>query len=148
MADWLITYGSWALAPFGLAGMIVTGRKKTWGWLLALTTQLLWALYALGTAQYGFLIGTTSYAAVYLDNYLRWQTGRGLMARLGRRAVPVPSASPELEALRLIYADMTEARAAGDEWASEWLGSLWADSVPAGVRLAAGDADAIEEVRA
>lgn len=95
MADWLITYGSWALAPFGLAGMIVTGRKKTWGWLLALTTQLLWAVYALGTAQYGFLIGTTSYAVVYLDNYLRWQTGRGLTARLRRAPAGCPSVSPD-----------------------------------------------------
>lgn len=73
MADWLIHYGSWCLAPWGLLGMWVTGRKKTWGWLLALTTQVLWAGYAVGTSQYGFLLGTTAYAAVYLKNYLTWR---------------------------------------------------------------------------
>lgn len=72
MADWLIDYGSWCLAPWGLLGMYATGRKKAWGWLLALTTQCLWALYAIGTGQYGFLIGTVSYAAVYARNYIVW----------------------------------------------------------------------------
>jgi hypothetical protein len=73
MAEWLINYGSWCLAPFGLLGMWATGRKKTWGWLLSLTTQVLWAVYAVGTGQYGFLIGTCSYAAVYLKNWLSWR---------------------------------------------------------------------------
>ncbi len=73
MREWLITYGSWALAPWGLIGMYVTGRKKTWGWLLALTTQVLWAMYAVGTAQYGFLIGTCSYAAIYFKNWVDWR---------------------------------------------------------------------------
>lgn len=73
MSEWLITYGSWALAPFGLLGMWVTGQKKTWGWVLSMSTQALWALYAVGTAQFGFLIGTASYFVVYLRNWLRWR---------------------------------------------------------------------------
>lgn len=73
MTDWLISYGSWCLAPFGLLGMYATGRKKTWGWLLSLLTQMLWAGYAVGTAQYGFLIGTVSYAGIYLRNWIMWR---------------------------------------------------------------------------
>src|SRR5574341_1280630 len=72
MADWLITYGSWCLAPFGLLGMWAAGSRKRWGWVLSMGTQTLWAVYAVGTFQYGFLIGTCSYFAVYLRNWLHW----------------------------------------------------------------------------
>lgn len=85
MNDWLITYGSWCLAPFGLFGMYVAGLKKTWGWLVSMGTQSLWAVYAVGTGQYGFLIGTVSYFLVYLNNWLLWSTGRSLVDRVRRR---------------------------------------------------------------
>lgn len=88
MADWLIDYGSWCLAPWGLLGMYATGRKKAWGWLLALTTQCLWALYAVGTGQYGFLIGTVSYAVIYARNYIVWR-------REDRVRAPVPEMAAE-----------------------------------------------------
>jgi hypothetical protein len=74
IAHWLITYGSWCLAPFGLMGMYVVGRKKTWGWILSMATQSLWAAYAVGTGQYGFLIGTVSYFVIYLKNWLKWRS--------------------------------------------------------------------------
>jgi hypothetical protein len=73
MKDWLIVYGSWGLAPFGLLGMYVVGLKKTWGWLVSMTTQALWATYAIGTGQFGFLIGTCSYFAIYMKNWLAWR---------------------------------------------------------------------------
>ncbi len=72
MSDWLINYGSWCLAPFGLLGMYVVGLKKRWGWVVSMTTQALWAFYAIGTGQFGFLIGTVSYFVVYLKNWLGW----------------------------------------------------------------------------
>lgn len=73
LAEFLITYGSWCLAPFGLLGMWVVGQKKRWGWVVSMLTQSLWAFYAVGTGQYGFLIGTLSYFVVYLRNWLRWR---------------------------------------------------------------------------
>ena len=73
MTHWLITYGSWCLAPFGLLGMYLAGQKKTWGWLVSMGTQALWATYAVGTAQYGFLIGTCSYFVIYLRNWIVWR---------------------------------------------------------------------------
>lgn len=72
MREWLIHYGSYGLAPFGLLGMYVVGLKKRWGWVLSMTTQVLWALYAVGTFQFGFLIGTVSYFLVYLKNWRGW----------------------------------------------------------------------------
>lgn len=92
MRDWLIDYGSWCLAPFGLAGMYVATLKKAWGWLLSMGTQALWAVYAVGTGQYGFLIGTVSYFAVYLNGYVSWTTGRSLVDRFRRRT---PTAEPD-----------------------------------------------------
>lgn len=73
MSHWLIAYGSWCLAPFGLLGMYVVGLKKRWGWVVSMVTQSLWATYAIGTGQYGFLIGTVSYFVVYLKNWLGWR---------------------------------------------------------------------------
>lgn len=129
MADWLIHYGSWCLAPFGLLGMYVVGQKKRWGWVLSMTTQSLWAFYAIGTGQYGFLIGTLSYFAVYLRNWLHWRR---------------PATDP-LAALRAVYADLDSTGRAGDEWAYEWVHEVWPALVPREVRILAGDRDAAEE---
>lgn len=131
MHEWLINYGSWCLAPFGLLGMHVVGRKKSWGWVLSMCTQALWALYAVGTAQFGFLIGTCSYFVVYLRNWLGW-----------RKA---PEADPVLTALRAVYADLDATGRAGDEWAYEWVQECWRQLVPVDVRVLAGDVDAAEE---
>lgn len=145
MRDWLIDYGSWGLAPFGLLGMIVVGQKRTWGWVVSMTTQTLWAFYAVGTGQYGFLIGTLSYFAVYLNNWVLWTTGRSLYDRLRRRTRPAP-ADPVLEALRAVYTDLDSTGRAGDEWAYAWVREVWPHLVPADVRVKAGDVDVIEEV--
>jgi hypothetical protein len=63
-------YWSYILFPFGILGMLAAGRDKPWGWLLPLFTQSLWAGFAIQTENYGFLPGTTAYAAVYALNYV------------------------------------------------------------------------------
>ncbi len=132
MSDWLINYGSWCLAPFGLLGMYVVGLKKRWGWVVSMTTQALWAFYAIGTGQFGFLIGTVSYFVVYLKNWLGW----------GR---PDPQADPVLTALKAVFADLDSTGRAGDEWAYEWVHEVWPSLVPLELRVLAGDPDAAEE---
>lgn len=72
LVQWITAHWSYVLAPFGLAGMIMAGRKNRWGWMLSIFTQVLWVTYALNTAQYGFIIGSVSYGAVYLKNFLGW----------------------------------------------------------------------------
>lgn len=81
------------LTPLGLVGMYVTGKKKRWGWLFGLTTQVAWIAYAVFTHQWFFIIGSLAYAGIYLKNYLAWgkeeklngqQEGReGTAARVG-----------------------------------------------------------------
>jgi cell division protein FtsX len=68
----VIHYWSYILAPFGLVGMWLSGKKNRNGWLLGLLTQTLWLAYSIQTEQYGFIVGTVAYGAVYLKNYLNW----------------------------------------------------------------------------
>ena len=68
-------YWSYYLAPFGLTGMYLAGRKNkpAYGWLLSCFTQLLWLAYAVTTAQFGFIPGTLGYLVIYIKN---WRTNR------------------------------------------------------------------------
>src|SRR5258708_38244539 len=43
---------SYALAPFGLVGMLLAGRRSRWGWMLSIFTQVLWLAYAIDTKQW------------------------------------------------------------------------------------------------
>jgi hypothetical protein len=70
----VLHYGSYCLAPFGLVGMWLAGRRNRWGWALSMATQTLWLAYAYLTAQYGFMIGTISYGFIYLRNFIQWKT--------------------------------------------------------------------------
>lgn len=63
---------SWALAPFGIAGMLIVGRKNAWGWALSILTQFLWIAYALAIHQYGMILGSALYLGVYVKNLRRW----------------------------------------------------------------------------
>jgi hypothetical protein len=72
---------SYCLAPFGLAGMILAGRRNAWGWAISFTTQGMWAAYAINTQQWGFLPGTLGYAVIYLTNFLRWRISNDTASR-------------------------------------------------------------------
>lgn len=64
---------SYVLAPFGLAGLWMAGRRNAWGWALSFCTQAMWAAYAIQTAQWGFLPGTLGYSIVYARNFRAWR---------------------------------------------------------------------------
>lgn len=66
-------YWSWILAPFGLLGMVLTGRKNRKGWALSIFTQILWLGYAVQTQQWGFMPGSAAYGGVYVKNFLLWK---------------------------------------------------------------------------
>ena len=77
---------SWLLAAVGLCGLYVAGSGKSWGWLIGLVAQALWIAYALATGQYGFLVTSVGYGAVYLRNFLAWRREAALRATIeGRR---------------------------------------------------------------
>lgn len=69
----LAPYWSYILAPFGLAGMIMTGKKNRWGWALSIATQVLRLTYGVQTKQWGFLPGSAAYMFVYIRNFILWK---------------------------------------------------------------------------
>lgn len=63
---------SFVLAAVGIAGIYLAGRKSKWGWGLGLAAQVLWLVFALTTAQYGFILTAVAYGAVYGKNLWQW----------------------------------------------------------------------------
>lgn len=63
---------SFVLAAVGIAGIYLAGRKSKWGWGLGLFAQILWVVFALTTAQYGFILTAVAYGAVYGKNLYQW----------------------------------------------------------------------------
>lgn len=60
---------SFLLSAVGIVGMYVAGSGYRAGWLVGLAAQALWITYAIVTRQYGFIIASLCYAAVYARNY-------------------------------------------------------------------------------
>lgn len=71
----MIHYWSYILAPFGLWGMWSAGKRKRSGWLVSISTQILWLIYAVQTQQWGFIPGSAAYMIVYVKSYWEWGHG-------------------------------------------------------------------------
>lgn len=71
---------SWTLTGIGVFGLYVTSTGRTWGWLVSIGLQALWATYAITTQQYGFLVAAAAYGWVFVRNYRR-ATSRTTHAR-------------------------------------------------------------------
>lgn len=64
---------SFLLAGVGIAGLWLAGSERWVGWAIGILAQVAWAVYALATHQYGFLLSSAGYAFVYSRNLLRWK---------------------------------------------------------------------------
>ena len=64
---------SWALTAVGLVGLYLAGRRSLYGWAVGVGAQLLWLAYAVASRQWGFIVSSLAYAAVYARNFLRWR---------------------------------------------------------------------------
>lgn len=53
------------LAAFGITGLLLGIRGVWWGWALNLAAQVFWFVFAIVTAQYGFIITAVGYGATY-----------------------------------------------------------------------------------
>jgi nicotinamide riboside transporter PnuC len=60
----------------GIVGIWLAGRRNLWGWAIGLAAQVLWIVFALVTAQYGFIFSALAYGFVYARNWLRWRRDR------------------------------------------------------------------------
>jgi hypothetical protein len=54
----------------------MVGRKWTAGWLVSLSCQALWLLYAIMTRQYGFIFSALVFSWIYIVNYRKWKNER------------------------------------------------------------------------
>jgi hypothetical protein len=63
---------SWLLVAVGALGMWMAGRRIPSGWAVAILNETLWIIYAIQTAQWGFIAGAAVYIAVFTRNWLRW----------------------------------------------------------------------------
>lgn len=66
-------WASWVLAAFGIATMFFAGQRKWWAWTIGIFTETLWIFYSIVTDQYGFIVASFAYIAVYFKNTLRWK---------------------------------------------------------------------------
>ena len=62
---------SWLLTAVGVFGLYLAGKRIWWAWLIGLSAQVLWIIYAVATNQYGFIVGAIAYGSVYARNAIR-----------------------------------------------------------------------------
>lgn len=65
-------YWSYVLGALGIFGIFLTTKKLRQGFYIGLFAQVLWAIYAVATSQYGFLLTAAGYAAVNILGIHRW----------------------------------------------------------------------------
>jgi len=63
----------WLLSVVGITAMWLAGSKRWQGWVVGLVCESLWCVYAVRTAQYGFIAAAVAYSAVYVRNLLTWR---------------------------------------------------------------------------
>lgn len=73
MVPW---WWSFLLTAVGVFGLWVSSTGRSWGFLVGLTAQVLWVVYALATEQYGFLISAALYGVMYFRNFQTWREKR------------------------------------------------------------------------
>lgn len=66
-------YWSYLLTAVGVTGLYLAGRKSPWGWAVGLSAQYLWFAYAIATRQWGFIVSSLAYGAVYTRNFCAWR---------------------------------------------------------------------------
>jgi hypothetical protein len=62
----------WVVTAIGLTGFFLAGQKVWWAWHVNVANQALWAVYAVATEQWGFLVGVAVYTVVFARNARRW----------------------------------------------------------------------------
>lgn len=63
---------SFVLEGLGLCGAFLVARKVWWSWLVMSLASVLWVIYGWTTNQWGFVLSSTAFFAIYLRNARRW----------------------------------------------------------------------------
>lgn len=80
---------SFVLEALGLSGAYFVARKVWWSWLVLAANSVLWVIYGWTTGQWGFVLSSTAFFAIYLRNAWKWRTSAE-----PAEASDTPSATP------------------------------------------------------
>jgi membrane protein implicated in regulation of membrane protease activity len=64
---------SFVLEALGLSGAYFVARKVWWSWLVLAANSVLWVIYGWTTSQWGFVLSSTAFFAIYLRNAHKWR---------------------------------------------------------------------------
>jgi hypothetical protein len=63
---------SWFLSAVGIVGFFLAGKKVWWAWYVNIANQFVWTAYAIVTEQWGFVVASVFYFAVFSRNAYLW----------------------------------------------------------------------------
>lgn len=66
----------WVVTIVGVIGFRLAGKKVWWAWYVNILNQILWAIFAITTQQWGFLLGIPLYMYVFVKNAYEWTKER------------------------------------------------------------------------
>ena len=70
---WLfVQQSAWLASAGGIATMYFMGDKRRWAPWFGLATQGLWVVLALKSGEYGLLVATAFYGAMYARAGIKW----------------------------------------------------------------------------
>ena len=64
---------SYGLAAVAVCSTWLIGEKNTWGWVIGVAQQFLWIVYALLTAQHGFIISSVIFLVINVRSCVKWR---------------------------------------------------------------------------
>lgn len=65
-----------ALSVIGLTGLYFAGNKSQVGWIIGLSVQVLWIIFAITTTQWGFILSAVGYGLMNLRNWRKWHADK------------------------------------------------------------------------
>lgn len=79
------------LAVIGVFGLFLTTRKMAAGFAVGVGVQVLWIIYAVTTAQYGFIFSALAFGFVNAWGFYKWKTEKSV--ELKKPPIVMPSDS-------------------------------------------------------
>jgi hypothetical protein len=68
-----VLVSSFIIAGLGIVGSYLQGRKTMWGWAVGFSSEVLWIVSGLLTAQWGLSIAGLAYASLAAHNFFKWR---------------------------------------------------------------------------
>lgn len=106
---------SFVLAGIGVFGLFLAGKGDSRGWVVGIGAQVLWAIYAITTDQWGFLLSCLAYGWVYsMPLYRKWRADQNWVRDYEAGLVNIEVVASD-ESLATFFSELkSQARRFGD----------------------------------